>query len=379
MTALDSVSTDPIRPPASRPSLWRRVRLWADQNAISLYALILTLLLGVLALAPAIIIEVPSGHVGVLWLRFWGGTVTERVYSEGTHLILPWDRMVLYDVRLRNDTRRYETLAANGMALGVEVALRYRINPPAAGLVHKLVGTEYAEKLVHPKIASLVYEFVAQRDPEYFYALQRAEIQNFILKRAREEFPAISHDINALQLDIQSEIEHYTADMVRVEDVLVAGISLPPLVRQAIDRKVEQQQIMQEYDFRIEREKKERDRKRIEAEGIRDFQETVAYNITPEYLRLRGVEATRAFADSANAKTIIIGGRDGLPVILNTGDDGSRAGAGPASPAAAVPAPTTTVVPIPAITGGVSAVDTPVTAPDATIAAPSSSRAPARP
>jgi prohibitin 2 len=81
---------------------------------------------------------------------------------------------------------------------------------------------------------------------------------------------------------------------------------------------------MEEYDFRIRREAKERDRKRIEADGIRDFQEIVAHSITPEYLRLRGVEATRAFANSTNAKTIIIGGRDGLPVILNTGDDAKQ-------------------------------------------------------
>jgi prohibitin 2 len=131
----------------------------------------------------------------------------------------------------------------------------------------------------------------------------------------------VAHQINLIPLKMGAKPDKLDATMISVEDILVSSITLPPLIRQAIERKVEQQQIMEEYDFRIAREAKERDRKRIEAEGIRDFQEIVAHNITPEYLRLRGVEATRAFANSTNAKTIIIGGRDGLPVILNTGDD----------------------------------------------------------
>lgn len=297
-----------------RPLSWRRARLWMRRHAISFYALVLTLLLGVLALAPMIFIEVPAGHVGVLWLRFLGGTVAKGVFDEGMHVIFPWDTVTNYDVRLRNDVHKYEAVTDNGMSITVDVAVRYRINPPAAGLVHKLAGPGYADILVRPKVSSLVYEFISTRHPETFFSIDRADIQNFLLSRARDGFPAPPHEFG-------TDDKHTDAVLIRVEDVMVSGITLPPLVRQAIDRKIEQQQIMQEYDFRVAREAKERDRKRIEAEGIRDFQEIVARNITPEYLRLRGVEATRAFADSPYAKTIIIGGRDGLPVILNTGDD----------------------------------------------------------
>jgi len=324
----------------SPPSLWRRARLWVERHAISFYAAALTFLLALFAVAPAVFIEVPAGHVGVLWLRFMGGTVTDRVYGEGLRMIFPWDVMSVYDVRLRNETRRYEAVSANGMAMTVEVAVRYRINPPAAGLVHKLAGPDYAEILVHPQMASLIYEFVSKGNPEDFYSFNRGEIQDFLLKRAREEFPSPKEEV-------ETHADHLRDSMILIDDVMVNGITLPPLVRQAVDRKIEQQQIMQEYDFRVAREAKERDRKRIEAEGIRDFQEIVARNITPEYLRLRGVEATRAFADSPNAKTIIIGGRDGLPVILNTGDDarttapGVPAPAAPPAPAAAVMPPST--------------------------------------
>ncbi|MBP2291304.1 prohibitin family protein [Azospirillum rugosum] len=338
MTTADTTSKDlsPRDMTTGRAPFRQRARLWVKRHSVSLYALALTVILGLLAIAPSIFIEVQAGHVGVLWLRFFGGTVTDRVLNEGTHMVFPWDKVTMYDVRLRTESRSYEAVSANGMAMTVEVALRYRINPPAAGLVHKLAGDDYAAKLVYPEIASLVYEFVSQHNPESFYSVDRADIQGFLLRRAQEQFPAPPDNFPSAAAATPKQIE---ATMIRVEDVLVAGVTFPPLVRQAIDRKVEQQQIMQEYDFRIAREAKERERKRIEAEGIRDFQDIVARNITPEYLRLRGIEATRAFATSNNAKTIIIGGRDGLPVILNTGDDAKPAPATASTPASPVDAP----------------------------------------
>lgn len=327
MTTMDLLADPPTRR--------RRALLWMKRHSVSLYALTLTLLLALLAVAPSMVIEVPAGNVGVLWLRFFGGTVTDRVFHEGTHVIFPWDEVTLYDVRLRTDVRSYEAVAANGMAMKVEVALRYRVNPSAAGLVHKLVGPDYANILVHPEIASLVYEFVSQRDPESFYSVNRADIQNFLLTRAREQFPAPAQEPKLTALGTELTPRQEDAAMIRVEDVLVSGVSFPQLVQNAINRKMEQQQIMQEYDFRIAREAKERERKRIEAEGIRDFQDIVAHNITQDYLRLRGIEATRALATSPNAKTVIIGGRDGLPIILNTGEDTKPATTTGAAPVAA--------------------------------------------
>ncbi|MDG3442748.1 prohibitin family protein [Nitrospirillum amazonense] len=304
-------------------SLRQRLKRWADANSLSLYAAGLLLLLAALALAPAVVVAVPAGSVGVLWHRFGNGTVTDHVLEEGTHVIAPWDQIYIYDSRLQTLTRTYPAVAANGLTMEVEMSVRFRINPHAAGLVHKLAGPDYADTLVRPKIASLLYEFVSQHSPEEFYSLNRAEIQAYLLKRDREEFPLPTRETapDTLTLEEQMASGHGPA-LVRVEDILISSVTLPDSVRAAIERKAEQQQIMQEYDFRLAREAKERDRKRIEAEGIRDFQATVANTITPEYLRLRGIEATSAFATSPNAKTIIIGGRDGLPVILNTGDDG---------------------------------------------------------
>lgn len=307
----------------------RRLMAWINDNSLSLYAAVLVLLLAALALAPAMVVAIPPGHVGVLWERFGGGTVTDSVLPEGTHVIAPWDHVYSYDTRLRNLTRTYPAVAANGLSMSVEVSIRFRLNPLAAGLVHKLAGPDYVDTLVQPQIASLLYEYVSQYDPEQFYSLRRSEIQTYLLTRARQEFPLPTHEKATGHVTADDEAPERGPALVRIEGILVSNVTLPDSVRAAIERKAEQQQILQEYQFRLAREAKERDRKRIEAEGIRDFQATVANTITPEYLRLRGIEATTALANSDNAKMIIIGGKDGLPVILNTGDDARPAGAAP--------------------------------------------------
>jgi prohibitin 2 len=292
----------------------KRLRNWTREYSVSLYAGILFLLLLATAFVPYILIAVPPGNVGVLWSRFGGGTDTAHVFHEGTRLIAPWDRVTLYETRLRVNTARYDAIAANGVVVAIEATVRFHVNPPSAGLLHKLVGPNYAETLVYPKLSSLIYELVARVDPEALYSRSRATLQQEWLERARAAFAIPPQDI-------QGPAGRRSLPLIEIDDVLVTAVILPALVTEAIERKLQQQQIMQEYDFRIERERKEAARKRIEAEGIRDFQATVASNITPEYLRLRGVEATQAFAASPNAKTIIIGGRDGLPVILNTAEE----------------------------------------------------------
>lgn len=323
--------------PSSRIAV---VRLWLNRHAVSMYAATLTTLLLIAGLSPHIFVDVPAGSVGVLWRRFGGGTVTEKIYAEGFHVILPWNVMNIYDTRMQNDTNSYQAIAANGMMLSVEVAVRFRVNPPGAGLLHKLAGPSYLDTLVHPKMKSLVLEFVSQRNPEEFYSFRRMEIQEYLNKSSRTAFETPQQQFFGDEDGdgIQGDLDGVGIPMIRVEEVMISRVVLPLLVQTAIDRKIEQQQIMQEYDFRLAREQKERDRKRIEAEGIRDFQDTVAATITQEYLRLRGIETTRAFADSNNAKTIIIGGRDGLPIILNTGDD-ARAAAPPITAQAAPPTP----------------------------------------
>lgn len=295
----------------------RRAWNFLRRNSLAVYVVLLSLILAMMLMAPRIFITIPAGHVGVLWLHFFGGTVTDRYYSEGMHIIFPWDEMLLYDTRLQNTARTYDTISSNGLAMQVEIAVRYRLDRDSAGLMHKLVGPNYAEVLVYPEIGSHARELIARYTPEQFYTEARAFIQAQMLERMMTQFGSslISQNVRG--------------KMLHIEDVLIRSVQLPQRVAEAIERKAEQQQMMLEYEFRLAREEKERDRKRIEAEGVRDFQSIVARTITNEYLRLRGIEATSALATSNNSKIIIIGGKDGLPVILNTADTPGEQSGGP--------------------------------------------------
>ena len=122
-------------------------------------------------------------------------------------------------------------------------------------------------------------------------------------------------------------------DTVILFDTLVQGIELPQVVVGAINRKTEQYYISEEYKFRVAREKRESERKKIEAEGVRDFQQIVSQGISDSYLRWRGIEATLQLAQSNNSKVVIIGSaKDGLPIILGNLDTPPSSGAGQTSP-----------------------------------------------
>ncbi len=320
--------------PPRRSSLpmraWLRLTGPLRRHSVGVYAFILGFIVFLMVLAPKIFINVPAGHVGVLWLRFFGGTVTNAYYGEGIHAIFPWDEVYIYDVRLQNRARIYDTISSNGLGMQVEIATRYRINRDTVGLLHQLVGPQYEDVLVYPEIGSHARELISRYTPEQLYSETRAFIQAQILERM------------VTQLGASLSNQSVRGQLVDVEDVLIRSVNLPPRVQDAIERKAEQYQAMLEYDFRIEREKKERERKKIEAEGVRDFQDTVARTITPEYLRLRGIEATMTLATSRNSKVIVIGGKDGLPLILNTGEDGAAASAATPADSAAVAAGQTT-------------------------------------
>lgn len=288
---------------------WNRLYDRLRRHSISVYALALSFILFLLVLAPQIFVNVPAGYVGVLWLRFFGGTVTTSHLDEGLHVIFPWDEVYLYDARLQNRARVYDTISSNGLSMQVEIAIRYRINRDTVGLLHQQIGPNYDEVLVYPEIGSHARELISRYTPEQLYSETRAFIQAQLLERM------------VTQLGASLGNQSLRGRLVDVEDVLIRSVNLPTRVQDAIERKAEQYQAMLEYDFRLAREKKEAERKKIEADGIREFQDTVARTITPEYLRLRGIEATMTLAASPNSKIIVVGGKDGLPLILNTADD----------------------------------------------------------
>ncbi|MEZ5889855.1 MAG: prohibitin family protein [Xanthobacteraceae bacterium] len=272
-------------------------------------------------LIPRMVITVPSGEVGVLWKRFEGGTDLDPrdLKEEGLHIILPWDKLFIYNLRVQSLTETYNAISSDGVNMNATVNTRFRLQHDSIPTLHQVVGPDYIQ-LLGPQIASVMREVVAEFTAEQVYSTARQQIQDKIRERALDK---LGHKMMERETDERS-YNVAMRDTVVLYDTLLYGIELPPSVVAAINRKAEQYYISEEYKFRLEREKKESERKRIEAEGIRDFQQTVATGISDSYLRWRGIEATLQLAQSNNSKVVVIGSnKDGLPIIL--GNDAAPA------------------------------------------------------
>jgi regulator of protease activity HflC (stomatin/prohibitin superfamily) len=243
---------------------------------------------------------------------------------------LPWNRVFLYDLRLQSFTEHYNAISSDGVSLTATVIFRFRLQRDAVPVLHQAIGPNYVQVLAMPGIGSLTRQIIAEYTAEQVYSTARQEIQDQIRSLVEERLSE-----KMMEHAGEEGEESYRVSMSSVfilYDILVTGIELPEAIVTAINRKIEQYYIAEEYKFRIEREKRESERKKIEAEGIRDFQQTVSQGISDSYLRWRGIEATLQLSQSTNSKVIVIGtGKDGLPVIL--GNDAPAPPAGSTTPA----------------------------------------------
>src|SRR3954463_3312660 len=314
-------------PTTTRSKWWRFVDRYLP--SIVIYLMLVTLV--AVVLFPYAAVTVPSGHVGVLWKRFGGGTVLDprQIRDEGLHLIWPWNELFLYDLRLQSITETYNAISSDGVSLSSTMNIRFRLQRAAAPVIHQALGPNYQQLLVRPGIGSLTREVMAQYTAEQVYSTARQEIQDKIRG-------LVESGLSQKMMEHEGEEESYRIslnDTIILFDTLVQGIELPQVVVGAINRKTEQYYISEEYKFRVAREKRESERKKIEAQGVRDFQQIVSQGISDSYLRWRGIEATLQLAQSNNAKVVIVGsGKDGLPIILGNLDTPPSSGAGQTSP-----------------------------------------------
>jgi regulator of protease activity HflC (stomatin/prohibitin superfamily) len=321
------LSLDGTPPATRRRGLWYRF-VERQLPAIAIYLMVATFV-GVL-LFPYVAVTVPSGQVGVLWKRFGGGTVLDprSLKDEGLHLLWPWNELFLYDLRVQSLTETYNAISSDGVSLTATINIRFRLKREAIPTLHQVIGPNYI-KLLGPEIASQMREVISEFTAEQVYSTARQEIQEKIRERTVER---LGSKMMEREGDEESTYNIAMRDTIILYDTLLFGIELPAPVVTAINRKTEQYYISEEYKFRIERERRESERKKIEAEGIRDFQTIVSQGISESYLRWRGIEATLQLSQSTNSKIVIIGGgKDGMPIILGNVDT-------PPPPAAAVPA-----------------------------------------
>lgn len=296
------------------------------RRALMLMTLVLMFI--IVMLAPRIFITVPSGHAGVLWLRFFGGAADhQEPLREGLHVIFPWDVIYIYDMRMKTAEETYQVISKNGLQFSVQLSIRWRLNPHKLAALHRTIGFDYLNVLIAPQIGSVARARIALYTEQDILSGQRAKVQ-------QEVYDYTVSEVNANHIGKSgAEGAPQTDDFVFLFDVLFKEIILPARLKSAIEGKLEQAQIAEEYRYRIEREELESERKKIEAQGIQEFQQTVQAGISEAYLKWRGIEATLQLATSDNAKVVIIGGggSDGLPLILNTSDGPPAASAAKAA------------------------------------------------
>jgi prohibitin 1 len=236
---------------------------------------------------------VPAGSVGVLTIF---GRVNGVVLPEGTHLVNPFTYNNIMDVRTRQVKETATVPSNEGLIITLDTSLLFRLNPAAAAEVYQKLGKNYVDVVVEPNLRSTLREVTASHTANALYSGEREKV---------------AQEINQM---LATELAKRG---VIVENVLLRDIQLPQTLKASIELKQQAEQESLAMSFRLQKERQEAERKRIEAQGIRDFQTTVAQGISPQLLEWKGIEATETLAKSPNAKVVVIGGgKSGLPLIL---------------------------------------------------------------
>ena len=273
---------------------WIRSRV--DKHFPAFIIGLLLLSFGIVYFWSHIFITIHSGELGILYRRFGGGTVVDKVYSEGLTVIWPWDVMTVYNVRYQTKPHDMQILTSKGLKVVVHLSIRYRPETEVLGVLHQVVGPDYLDKIVIPEVEATLRAVMGQYDAAQIYTTKKGIIQQVV----------------------NESLAQVSQRFVKIDNVMITGVDLPSSIEAAIEAKLEIQQEAQAYDFKLDLEKKEAERKRLEAAGIRDYNTMIESSLSGKVLQWKGVEATKELSQSANAKVVVIGGgKDGLPVILN--------------------------------------------------------------
>jgi regulator of protease activity HflC (stomatin/prohibitin superfamily) len=311
--------------------------------------LFMVALFSAVILWPYVVVTVPSGHVGVLWYRLIGfdpscwcflgrGTALDPrdLKEEGLHLIAPWNKLFIYDLRLQSTTLTVNGISKDGVSVTAQINVRYQLLHHSIGVLHKFIGPDYVNSVIIPEIGSQAREVISKYTSQEVYT-SRDKIQEEIKINTQKGLGANLNKLVQPESMEQPDPKHYNdflQSSIQILDTPILSIELPPSIVAAINRQTQEFYQIQEYKYRVQREAEESQRKLIEANGIAAFQKRVSQGISDSYLRWRGIEATLALAKSRNAKIVVIGsGKDGLPIILGNVDASMpSAGASQSSP-----------------------------------------------
>ena len=204
--------------------------------------------------------------------------------------------MYVYEVRQQEVFEKMNVLSSNGLDIQLEASAWFQPKYADLGKLHKEKSEAYRQRILLPAIRSAARSVVGRYTPEQLYSSKR----------------------DAIQLEIYEETKKIVEDQyIQLNEILVRDVTLPSSIKEAIERKLKQEQESLEYEFRLVTASKEAEKVRIEAQGKADANRILAASLTTNVLKDKGIEATMKLAESNNSKVVIIGsGDDGLPLIL---------------------------------------------------------------
>lgn len=258
-------------------------------------AIVVIVLLG---LSSSIFFTVQANERAVLFKKFSGGLDKVNVIEPGFHVKAPWNDLIRFDVAESKAEETMDVLDKNGLSITVDISVRFYPKFNKIGDIYERFRLGYINTLVVPEVRSTVRQVMGRFTAEEIYSTKRAEVETAIKTETAAVLGNETNNVNMTAL-------------------LIRSINLPEKIKQAIESKLQQEQEALAYQFRLDKEKSEAERKRIGAEGESAANKIINNSLTPALLKMRGIEATLKLAESPNTKIVVIGqGDGGLPLIL---------------------------------------------------------------
>lgn len=269
-------------------------------------AKVVGLILLVLGALTASIRQIDAGQVGVISLF---GNVSDRVLNAGLNLVNPLAAVSEFDIKTQNYTMSashdegqkqgddaIRVLTADGLEVIIDLTVLYRVVPDDAPKIYRQIGEDYTDKIVRPITRTRIRDNAVYYDAVALYSTRRDEFQGRIYKTIEADFRKRG---------------------LLLEQLLIRNIDLPTSVKKTIESKINAEQDAQKMQFVLQKERQEAERKRVEAQGIADYQKILATGLTDKQLQYEQIKAQRELAASPNAKIVIMGSRGNVPLILN--------------------------------------------------------------
>ena len=262
----------------------------------------LVLIIGVAALILLLVFSsrvfyiIQPGERGVIFRPFSSGLDKKNIQGPGFHIIAPWNDLHVYNVKEQKAEETMDVLDKNGLKVIIETSVRFNPIYAEIGSLHEIFGKFYVQQLVVPEVRSSIRQVAGRYTAEEIYSTKRSEVEKSIVDETNKSLSINFIDMRAL---------------------LIRSINLPTQIQQAIESKLTQEQEFLAYQFKLEKEKSEAERRRIAAEGESAANKIINSSLTSSLLKMRGIEATIELAKSPNSKVVIVGsGKEGLPLIL---------------------------------------------------------------